>query len=163
MNYQEAATGNLYLQSQVLFYSGEQFLLSAAAKTPHTTASFGAEMRPLRRVRITESWLTDRLHNAGSASSNQLISGTGISQETAAVLASSLATNYNQAEIDVFFDATSKLTLRGGYRYMWGEANDAVLPAGGSGQFGAGQAAEQRRPWRRDLSRQSKTLGHGRD
>jgi hypothetical protein len=128
VNYQEAATGNLYLQSQVLFYSGEQFLFSAEAKMPHTTASFGAEMRPLRRVRITESWLTDRLHNAGSASSNQLISGTGISQQTAAVLASSLATNYNQAEIDIFFDATSKLTLRGGYRYMWGEANDAVLP-----------------------------------
>jgi len=128
VNYQEAATGNLYLQSQVLFYSGEQFLLSAAAKMPHTTASFGAEMRPLRRVRITESWLTDRLHNAGSASSNQLISGTGISQQTAALLAASLATNYNQAEIDVFFDATSKLTLRGGYRYMWGEANDAMLP-----------------------------------
>jgi len=128
VNYQEAATGNLYLQSQVLFYSGEQFLLSAAAKMPHTTASFGAEMRPLRRVRITESWLTDRLHNAGSAESNQLISGTGISQQTAALLASSLATNYNQAEIGIFFDATSKLTLRGGYRYMWGEANDAVLP-----------------------------------
>jgi hypothetical protein len=85
-------------------------------------------MRPLRRVRITESWLTDRLHNAGSTSSNQLISGTGISQQTAALLAASLATNYNQAEIDVFFDATSKLTLRGGYRYMWGEANDAMLP-----------------------------------
>jgi hypothetical protein len=128
VNYQEAATGNLYLQSQVLFYSSEQFLLSAASKMPHTTASFGAEMRPLRRVRITESWLTDRLHNAGSAESNQLVSGTGISQQTAALLASSLATNYNQAEIDVLFDANSKLTLRGGYRYMWGDANDAILP-----------------------------------
>lgn len=131
VNYQEAATGNLYLQSQVLFYSSEQFLLSAASKMPHTTASFGAEMRPLRRVRITESWLTDRLHNAGSATSNQLIAGTGISEQTAALLASSLATNYNLAEIDIFFDATSKLTLRGGYRYMWGDANDAILPPAG--------------------------------
>jgi hypothetical protein len=31
----------------------------------------------------------------------------------------------------LFFDATSKLTLRGGYRYAWGDANDAVLPAEG--------------------------------
>ena len=131
VNYQEAAAGNLYLQSQVLFYSSEQFLLSAAAKMPHTTASLGAEMRPLRRVRVTESWLTDRLHNAGSAGSNQLLSGTGISQQTAALLASSLATNYNQVEIDVFFDATSKLTLRGGYRYVWGEASDVILPPAG--------------------------------
>jgi hypothetical protein len=131
VNYQEAATGSLYLQSQILFYSGEQFLLAAAAKMPHTTASLGAEMRPLRRVRITESWLTDRLHNAGSASSNQLLSGPGISQQTAAVLASSLATDYNQAEVDVLFDATSRLTLRGGYRHVWGDANDAVLPPAG--------------------------------
>jgi hypothetical protein len=131
VNYQEAAAGNLYLQNQVLFYSGEQFLLSAAARMPHTTASLGAEMRPLRRVRIMESWLTDRLHNAGSAESNQLISGTGISQQTAALLAASLATNYNQAEVDVVFDATSKLTVRGGYRYVWGDASDAILPPAG--------------------------------
>jgi hypothetical protein len=88
-------------------------------------------MRPLRRVRITESWMTDRLHNSGAASSNQLISGTGISEQTAALLASSLATNYNQAEGDLFYDATSKLTLRGGYRYVWGDANDAILPPEG--------------------------------
>ena len=40
-------------------------------------------------------------------------------------------TNYSQEEIDVFYDATSKLTLRGGYRYVWGDANDAVLPRAG--------------------------------
>ncbi len=49
----------------------------------------------------------------------------------AALLASSLVTNYNQEEIDVIFDATSKLMLRGGYRYVWGDANDAVLPPEG--------------------------------
>ena len=49
----------------------------------------------------------------------------------AALLASSLVTNYSQEEIDVFYDATSKLTLRGGYRYVWGDANDAVLPPAG--------------------------------
>jgi hypothetical protein len=27
------------------------------------------------------------------------------------------------------YDASAKLTLRGGYRYVWGEANDAVFPA----------------------------------
>jgi hypothetical protein len=131
VNYQQADTGNLFLQNQLLFYSSQQFLLSAAAKLPHTTASFGAEIRPLPRVRIVESWLTDRLHSAGAAMSNQLLSGTGVSEQTAALLASSIATNYNQQEIDVFFDATSKLTLRGGYRYVWGDARDAILPPAG--------------------------------
>ena len=38
------------------------------------------------------------------------------------LLASTLVSNYSQEAIDVFFDATSKLTLRGGYRYVWGDA-----------------------------------------
>ncbi|HEV8041406.1 MAG TPA: hypothetical protein VGP62_21205, partial [Bryobacteraceae bacterium] len=45
--------------------------------------------------------------------------------------ASTLASNYSQEAIDVFFDATSKLTLRGGYRYVWGDANYAFLPPQG--------------------------------
>ena len=129
--YQQTDTGNLLLQSQLLFYSSQQYLVSAAAKLPHTSGSLGAEIRPLRRVRIVQSWLTDRLHNTGSAASTQTLTSSGISQQTAALLASSLVTNYSQEEIDVFYDATSKLTLRGGYRYVWGDANDAVLPRAG--------------------------------
>ena len=131
VHYQQADTGNLLLQSQVLFYTSQQYLVSAAAKLPHTSGSLGAEIRPFRRVRIVESWLTDRLHNAGSAASNQTLASTDASQQIAALLTSSLVTNYSQNEIDIFYDATSKLTLRGGYRYVWGEANDAVLPPEG--------------------------------
>jgi hypothetical protein len=131
VNYQQADKGNLYLQDELLFYTSQQYLLSAAAKMPHTTASFGAEIRPLHRIRIVESWLTDRLHNAGSAASNQLLSGPGVSQQMTALLSSALATNYNQEEINIFFDATSKLTLRGGYRYVWGDASDLILPPAG--------------------------------
>src|SRR5260370_23445279 len=47
------------------------------------------------------------------------------------MLASTLATNNSQEEVDVFFDLTSRLTLRGGYRYVWGDANDVVLPPEG--------------------------------
>jgi hypothetical protein len=131
VHYQQADTGNLLLQSQLLFYTSQQYLVSAAAKLPHTSASLGAEIRPLSRVRIVQSWLTDRLHNAGSATSSQTLTGAGISQQIAALLASSLVTNYSQEEIDIFYDAASKLTLRGGYRYVWGDANDAVLPPEG--------------------------------
>jgi hypothetical protein len=133
VHYQEANNGNLLLQSQLFFYASQQYLVSAAAKMPHTSGSLGAEIRPLRRVGIVQSWLTDHLHNAGSAASTQMLtnSGGGISLNIAALLASSLATNYSQEEIDIFYEATSKLTLRGGYRYVWGEANDTVLPPEG--------------------------------
>ena len=131
VNYQQTAAGNLLLQSQLLFYTSQQYLVSAAAKLPHTSGSLGAEIRPMRRMRIVQSWLTDRLHDAGSAASTQTLTGSGASQQIAALLASSLVTDYSQEEIDVIFDATSKLTLRGGYRYVWGDANDAVLPPEG--------------------------------
>ncbi len=68
VHYQQYDTGNLYLQSQILFYSSEQEIISAAAEQPHTTGSLGAEIRPFKRVRIVENWMTDRLHDAGSSS-----------------------------------------------------------------------------------------------
>ena len=47
MNYQEYAGGNLYLQSQILFYNAQQYLISSAARMPHTTGNVSAEIRPL--------------------------------------------------------------------------------------------------------------------
>jgi hypothetical protein len=131
VNYNQANTGNFLLQSQVLFYTSQQYLVSAAAKLPHTTGSFGTELRPMRRMRIVESWLTDRLHNAGNAFSLNTLTGANSSQQMTALLTSSLVTNYNQQEIDVFYDVTSKIMVRGGYRFVWGDASDAILPPAG--------------------------------
>lgn len=131
VHYQQTDAGNLFLQSQFLFYNSQQYLLSSAAKLPHTTVSLGAEIRPMRRVRIVESWLTDRLHNAGSALSTQTFTTPPTSVQMAAFLTSSLVNNYSQEQVDAFYDATSKLMLRGGYRYVWGDANDATLPVAG--------------------------------
>ncbi len=128
VNYRQTDTGSFVLLSQLLSFNSQQYLVSSAAKQPHTSASLGAEIRPLRRVRIVESWLTDRLHQSGSASSSQTLLP---SRQTSAWLASSLATNYSQEEVDLFVDLTSRLTLRGGYRYVWGEARDATLPPAG--------------------------------
>ena len=131
VNYQQSNTGNLLLQSQILFYTSEQYLVTAAAKLPHTTGNFGAEIRPFRRVRLVESWLTDRMHSGGSSSSADTLSSPGSSQQIAAMLASSLVNNYNQQESHLFWDVTSRLTLHGGYRYVWGDASDAILPLEG--------------------------------
>ena len=131
VNYQQSDTGNLLLQSQALFYNSQQYLVTAAAKLPRTSGSFGAEVRPFRRLRIVESWLTDRLHDSGAAASIQTLTNSTLSEQMNALLTSSLATNYNQAEIDLFFDAASRLTLHGGYRYIWGDASDAILPLEG--------------------------------
>jgi len=132
VNYQQADTGNLYLQSQILFYSGEQEILTAAAEQPHTTASLGAEIRPFKHVRIIENWLTDRLHDSGSSASldTLLLSPSG-TLPLSSLIASTLVTNYNQEALDIFFDPSPKITLHGGYRYVWGNANYAFLPPEG--------------------------------
>ena len=132
VNYQQANVGNFYLQSQILFYSGEQEILTAAAEQPHTTGSLGAEIHPWKHVRIVENWMTDRLHDAGSSASlDTLLLAPSGALPLSSLIASTLVTNYSQESLDIFFDAGSKLTLRGGYRYVWGDASYAFLPAAG--------------------------------
>src|SRR5262249_15940493 len=131
VHYQQTLTGNLLLLNPSLFYTSQSYLLSSAGKLPHTTGSLGGEIRPLSRLRIATSWLTDRLHNASSATSNQLFANSTIAEQAARLLNSALVNNYNQTEIEVFYDATSKLMVRGGYRYVWGDASEAVLPPAG--------------------------------
>jgi hypothetical protein len=52
----------------------------------------------MSRLRIVESWFTDRLH-----------------------VDSAYRQNYNQEQTEAFFDLTKALTVRGGYRYTWGD------------------------------------------
>ena len=122
VHYRDYETGNLADISQLLFYTSQQYLLSAEAKLPHTSASVGAEFRPLQRVRILQSWLTDRLSGSSSATS------TGTNTAAGLRLGNSLASNYNQEQVDILWDIFPKMTLRGGYRYVWGDASDVILP-----------------------------------
>jgi hypothetical protein len=131
VSYQQTDAGSLYLQSQVLFYSSEQNLITASSQQPHTSGSLGAEIRPLKRMRIVESWLTDRLHDAGSSAGTDTLMLAGASMPLSSLLATTLASNYSQEAIDIFYDATSKLTLRGGYRFVWGDSSYAFLPPEG--------------------------------
>jgi len=130
VNYQQAATGNFLVASQGLFYTGQQLLLSAASALPHVSGSFGVEVRPFRRLRVLQSWMTDRLHSTSNASSSQILTPATVVVPTPPQSAR-LVSNYSQEQVDVFFDVTRKLTLRGGYRHVWGEASTYVLPITG--------------------------------
>ncbi len=121
-------TGNQVLLSEVLFYTGEQNLIAAASKAPHTSANLGAEIRPFKRVRLMPSWLTDRMHTSGSNAGQQTLTTASGAVPIASLLSSALVSNTNQAGMDAFVDVTRKITLRGGYRYVWGNASDVILP-----------------------------------
>jgi hypothetical protein len=128
VNYLQYNTGNFVLESQVLLYTSEQYLATAAAALPHTSANIGWEIRPLRRIRILQSWSTDRLHNSGSAAEKDTLLSIGSSNLIADALGSALATNYSQADTTIMAEVSRTVNVRGGYRYVWGNANDAVLP-----------------------------------
>jgi len=154
VNYTQFNTGNLVLESQLLFYTGEQYLASAAATLPHTSANIGWEIRPVHRIRILQSWSTDRLHNSGSAAETDTLLSIGSSNVIADALESALATNYSQADTSILAEVSRTVNVRGGYRYVWGEANDSVLPAEGlitiSPEFmhrQVGMGALTWRPW----------------
>jgi hypothetical protein len=131
VSYQQFNTGNSVALSQLLFYTGQQYLLSSQASIPHTSGSFGLELRPARRVRIVQSWLTDRLHNAGSSQANQIVVPASAALPQPLPQSARLVSNYSQEQVDLFIDVSKKLTLRGGYRYVWGEAGTLVLPVQG--------------------------------
>jgi len=137
VNYFDSANGNFVLLSSLLFYSGQQNLGTGAANQPHTTASAGFEIRPLRRVRIIDSWMTDRYHDAASPFVTQFYTVTPATLGPIAPAVTALnytqVVNYNQEQVDVIVSITSKLSLRGGYRFVWG---DATVLAGQLSQTG---------------------------
>ena len=138
VHYTDLAGGNLVLLSSLLFYSGQTDLAVGTARQPHVSGNAGFEMRPLRRVRIIESWMTDRYHDASFG----LFSSVFFTKPAAASQASSLANlqvvNYNQNQVDVLFDLTPKITLRGGYRRIWGDASVLAGQLSQSGNFVSG-------------------------
>jgi hypothetical protein len=135
VNYTQFDTGNLVLESAILFYTGEQALGFAEGKQPHTAGSLGFELRPVKRVRILGSWMTDRMHTAAAGLvTDMILQPLSLAQTTLMTLDSLLSVNYNQEEVDVLLDATRKLTLRGGYRYVWGDAQTGSMLIAGPGQ-----------------------------
>jgi hypothetical protein len=128
VNFQGFDTGNQVIEAQVLFYTGEQDLISALSKQPHTSASLGAEIRPFSRLRLIPSWLTDRMHTSGSSVGQDTLTTAAGIVPMASLLSSTLVTNSSQVEMNVMYDLTRKITLRGGYRYVWGNASDGILP-----------------------------------
>ena len=127
--YQQADTGNQLLLSQVLFYSGEQSVISAVSKLPHTSGSLGGEFRPMRRIRIVPNWLTDRMHtNSSGTTAQQLIAVGTAPTAINSLLSNALVDNYSQFDVNVMVEVMPKLTLRGGYRYWWGNASNVILP-----------------------------------
>ena len=144
--YFDVANGNLALLSSVLLYSGQFDIGASAANAPHIVANLGMEVRPVRSLRVLQSWITNREHTTGfGALTEQILLSPTVSGPTLAdALNTRQVVNYNQYQAEAIWDVTSKLALRGGWRREWG---DATVRAGELDPLGPLVS----RPLRRDV------------
>lgn len=106
-----------YLASYSLF--SEQSVTQASR--PRPSANWSTELRITQRLRIVQSFYTDRFHLAGSAAIHQLLN---VSPELNVDGASNprLALRYSQNQTDLIFEPERRVSIRAGHRYAWGEA-----------------------------------------
>jgi hypothetical protein len=121
-NYQQFNSGNFVLLSPAIVFTSQQYFLSSAAKVPHQSGQAGAELRLHPRLRVITDWLTDRIRISGENNGQNNFYNGSASQRINVADATGLRNDYNHIEIDVLWDVTSHLTLRGGYRLQWGFA-----------------------------------------
>lgn len=122
VNYNESSTGTFYYAALAQFYNTGQDVLTGSANMPHPSGNLNIELRPWKRIRIVDFWMTDRLHNDSSDLLAQtLLFPTGILTPNTLTNAR-LEESYNQQELNLFFDITSRLTVRIADRYVWGDS-----------------------------------------
>jgi hypothetical protein len=127
VNYSEASAGSFYLQRILQFYSAGQDILTGDANMPHSSGNVTVEIRPFSRLRIVQYLMTDRFHNAAGALLSESLLVSGVPLTDSQLANDRMVLNYNQEEVDAYYDLTKSLTLRGGYRYEWGNT-DVLAP-----------------------------------
>lgn len=126
-NYSRDAIGRFSTGSpSYLYLPNNQDQLFGNANQPHSSGMVAGEAR-FWKVRVRQSWETDRFHTAGFASLTSAYSSTSQQVTTTLVSPTRFVSNSNRAETLAFFDFSKKFTMRGGYRY---ESGDSVMPSG---------------------------------
>lgn len=128
IHFTQSDTGNLFNSDLVAFFNAELLSGTGTAKQPNPSANVSVTLRPFGdRLRILESWTTDRMHTTGSIFLLDQFLATGLPPSPLNIAdATQFVANYNQQELNLLFDVASFLTLRAGHRYVWG---DTTAPA----------------------------------
>lgn len=134
-SYTQANTGLFAITAVPLSFTSERTFLNSSAKQPHPSGSFFLELRPLKRLRLIETWMTDRLHVSSVALlGDQILTPASAAQQTSSLSTDRPVVDFNRQQFEVQYDVTRRLMLRAGHRYLWGESSfRAPQLAGGKG------------------------------
>jgi hypothetical protein len=80
-------------------------------------------VRPFRRLRIIDSFTTNRYHDAAfGVLTEQILLTPTSGPAIVEALNTRQVVNYNQEQVEAIFEVTNRISVRGGYRYVWGDA-----------------------------------------
>lgn len=119
VRFTENAAGTLLWLDTLRFVNGQQSVLTGYANAPRTSGAFQVEVRPFARLRIVESWQTERLQNSGSVLALTTLDRTALPARNAA---DRLVWTQSEQQIQAFVEVSKHLTFQGGHRYTWGDA-----------------------------------------
>jgi len=129
-DYDRRSVGNFLSFDVLRFYTGEVASGTADGDRPHTLGNLSLEFRPHSRITILESVVTDHFHIAASSSLGRSLTETtplvgppdpNNTFSTSESAANRFAVNLNQNQLEGIVSLTSRLSLRGGYRYVWSD------------------------------------------
>ena len=134
LTFTEALTGNFVRARSLAAFTDGRASMVGEALRPHPSGNLTAEVRPVSRLRIVQSWFKDRFHISSNRLLLQNLTGvTGLlgtappaalefSDEAFRILSS----DYNRYQTEALVEVHSRVTLRSGYRLV---SADALVPA----------------------------------
>lgn len=141
--FNQSVVGNLVSPELFLFYPRGTDYFYGDARMPRTSGGLSAEIRPFSRVRVRQTWETDKFTSTSAgnlASTITPVSGAAIA--TAIPAADRLEVTRSRMQTEGLVDVANGYTLRGGYRYEWG---DSLLRAGSYGGTRPAERGELKR------------------
>ncbi len=142
-DYDRRSVGNFLSFDVLRVFTGELAAGSAEANRPHILGNLSVEFRPHDRISILETLVTDRFHISSTSSLGRSLTGTRPLSDppdpnntfnTESTDSNRFAVNLNQNQLESVISLTSRLSVRGGYRYMWADTQLQSLISGDQAQ-----------------------------
>jgi len=119
--YNQAVTGNLYEPALFALFPGETDQLFGSVHAPHTLAGGSAELR-VWKFRIRQNYDKDQYESPANASLTDVLTATPQNLTTTLNSVEYLKVTTERESTEVLFEADKHITVRGGYRREWGQA-----------------------------------------
>ena len=113
----QKGNGLFLVPGSTAFLTTQSEALAGQASMPRSSGIYTVTVAPLKRLRILHSLWTDRYHTAGALALSDLIT-----PSRSASFTDRLEFTYNREQTEALLDLTSKMTVRAGHRYTWGDA-----------------------------------------